>query len=235
VPSQRLSGILNSRLANNGGPTQTHALVAGIPAADAINDGTCPPPAKDQRGVKRPQDGNGDGGPVCDIGSFELAVGVVAPLAPPTATVSKPPGPPGPTGPSAPPEPGGLQHRRHRLSHYPRLTSRRSQRRSRHHPRLTSRRHFISSRASSADQYEIAQRYLAARSTDNLWAGRHKNISFAERARCRTPNTAGRSALTMRPGCTKPRRPKLVPALGPLALSRIQHPSQAASRASLHS
>ena len=62
VPSQPLSAILNPRLANTGGPTQTHALVAGSPAIDAINDGTCPPPATDQRGVKRPQDGNGDGG-----------------------------------------------------------------------------------------------------------------------------------------------------------------------------
>src|SRR5215217_8763980 len=97
VPFQPLSGILNPRLANNGGPTQTHALVRGSPAIDAINDGTCPPAAKNQRGVSRPQDGNGDGGPACDIGSFELTVGVVAPLAPPgplTATSPKPPGPP---------------------------------------------------------------------------------------------------------------------------------------------
>jgi hypothetical protein len=62
VPSQPLSEILDTGLANNGGSTRTHALVAGSPAIDAINDGTCPPPAKDQRGVKRHQDGNGDGG-----------------------------------------------------------------------------------------------------------------------------------------------------------------------------
>ena len=71
VPSRPLSEILDTGLANNGGPTRTHALVAGSPAVDAINDGTCPPPAKDQRGVRRPQDGNGDGGPACDIGSVE--------------------------------------------------------------------------------------------------------------------------------------------------------------------
>jgi hypothetical protein len=47
-------------------------LVAGSPAIDAVNDGTCPPPAKDQRGIRRPQDGNGDGGPTCDIGSYEF-------------------------------------------------------------------------------------------------------------------------------------------------------------------
>jgi hypothetical protein len=46
-------------------------LVTGSPAVDAVTDGTCPRPAKDQRGVSGPQDGNGDGGPACDIGSFE--------------------------------------------------------------------------------------------------------------------------------------------------------------------
>ncbi|MBA2491811.1 MAG: hypothetical protein H0V34_08940, partial [Gammaproteobacteria bacterium] len=66
-----LGAILNRSLASNGGRTRTHALVAGSPAVDAVNDGTCPPPARDQRGVRRPQDGNGDGGPACDIGSFE--------------------------------------------------------------------------------------------------------------------------------------------------------------------
>jgi hypothetical protein len=67
-------------------------------------------------------------------------------------------------------------HRRHRMSHYHRrLRGRRSQIRSRHprlshHPQLSRHRHFIS-RASSADQCEIAQRYLNARPLDNLWAG----------------------------------------------------------------
>jgi hypothetical protein len=66
-----LTGILNTTLANNGGPTRTHALVAGSPAIDSVNNGTCPPPARDQRGVVRPQDGNNDGGVACDTGSFE--------------------------------------------------------------------------------------------------------------------------------------------------------------------
>lgn len=66
-----LKRILNITLANNGGPTKTHALVAGSPAIDAVNDGTCPPPARDQRGFKRPRDGNGDGALACDVGSFE--------------------------------------------------------------------------------------------------------------------------------------------------------------------
>jgi hypothetical protein len=51
-------------LADNGGPTWTHALLAGSPAIDAGNDAACP--ATDQRGIARPQ------GPNCDIGSFEL-------------------------------------------------------------------------------------------------------------------------------------------------------------------
>jgi len=50
-------------LADNGGPTWTHALLPGSPALDAANDTVCP--ATDQRGVIRPQ------GPHCDIGAFE--------------------------------------------------------------------------------------------------------------------------------------------------------------------
>ncbi|HEY2988122.1 MAG TPA: right-handed parallel beta-helix repeat-containing protein [Candidatus Binatia bacterium] len=58
-----ISNIL-APLANNGGPTQTHALVAGSPAIDASPaDADCP--STDQRGTLRPQ------GPLCDIGAFE--------------------------------------------------------------------------------------------------------------------------------------------------------------------
>ena len=57
-------------LQNNGGDTYTHALLFGSPAIDAGNDNECY--LTDQRGVTRPQDGNGDGLAVCDIGSFEL-------------------------------------------------------------------------------------------------------------------------------------------------------------------
>ncbi len=53
------------RLADNGGPTPTIALVAGSPAIDA-GAATCVP--TDQRGVTRPQ------GPACDIGAFEVIV-----------------------------------------------------------------------------------------------------------------------------------------------------------------
>jgi hypothetical protein len=50
-------------LADNGGPTLTHALLLGGPAIDAANDAACP--ATDQRGITRPQ------GAHCDIGSYE--------------------------------------------------------------------------------------------------------------------------------------------------------------------
>ncbi len=58
-------------LADNGGPTQTHALLAGSPAIDAIPLADCTDPdgnpvTTDQRGVSRPQ------GVGCDIGAFEL-------------------------------------------------------------------------------------------------------------------------------------------------------------------
>ncbi|HEY2988121.1 MAG TPA: right-handed parallel beta-helix repeat-containing protein [Candidatus Binatia bacterium] len=59
-----LTGNILAPLANNGGPTQTHALVAGSPAIDASPvDADCP--SSDQRGTLRPQ------GPLCDIGAFE--------------------------------------------------------------------------------------------------------------------------------------------------------------------
>jgi len=48
-------------LADNGGPTDTAALLPGSPALDAADD--CP--ATDQRGVARPQ------GAACDIGAYE--------------------------------------------------------------------------------------------------------------------------------------------------------------------
>jgi hypothetical protein len=60
-------------LANNGGPTQTVALLSGSPAIDAIllasctdQDGT--PLTTDQRGFRRPDNGEG----VRDIGAYEF-------------------------------------------------------------------------------------------------------------------------------------------------------------------
>jgi fibronectin-binding autotransporter adhesin len=55
------------KLANNGGPTQTMALLAGSPALEQIPPPACPVKT-DQRGVKRPQ------GPKCDMGAYERKV-----------------------------------------------------------------------------------------------------------------------------------------------------------------
>lgn len=59
-------------LADNGGGTLTHALLAGSPARDKIPANLCP--ATDQRGVKRPQ------GAACDIGAFEAELKLYLPL-----------------------------------------------------------------------------------------------------------------------------------------------------------
>jgi hypothetical protein len=66
-------------LADNGGSTFTHALLAGSPAIDAGSP-TCPPPDTDQRGVRRPIDGDGDGEAICDMGSFEAQSNLYLPI-----------------------------------------------------------------------------------------------------------------------------------------------------------
>lgn len=63
---------LVGRLANNGGPTLTHALLPGSSAINAGTNAGCP--ATDQRGVPRPQFGT------CDIGAFEFVVRLYLPL-----------------------------------------------------------------------------------------------------------------------------------------------------------
>jgi predicted outer membrane repeat protein len=63
-------------LSNNGGSTQTMALLATSPALNA-GDPACPPPGTDQRGVTRPQ------GSRCDIGAYEFMAPIPPLPAPP--------------------------------------------------------------------------------------------------------------------------------------------------------
>jgi hypothetical protein len=74
-------------LQNNGGPTQTHALLSGSPAIDAGNPGGCRDEfgallTTDQRGFPRRAAG-------CDIGAFELqqVSGLVAAVLPSSRSV----------------------------------------------------------------------------------------------------------------------------------------------------
>lgn len=83
-----LDPLLGS-LTDNGGPTFTHALLAGSPARDTANPaapgsggGACA--AADQRGIARPF------GPRCDKGAFEDTTPDGMPT--PTPTVTPPPG-----------------------------------------------------------------------------------------------------------------------------------------------
>ena len=80
-------------LRDNGGPTLTHALLAGSPAIDAGNPAGCHDAkgvalALDQRGYIRPVDGDGDHVARCDIGAYE-ALSPGAPTATPTATATQ--------------------------------------------------------------------------------------------------------------------------------------------------
>jgi len=76
APGMAIAQILGP-LTFNGGPTQTHALVAGSPAIDAGDPGGCRDSqgallTTDQRGLARHVDGNNDGTVSCDIGAVEL-------------------------------------------------------------------------------------------------------------------------------------------------------------------
>jgi hypothetical protein len=91
APGVQVADILGP-LANNGGPTQTHALVSSSPAINAGNPGGCLDSAgalltTDQRGFPRPFNGR-----ICDIGAYEsqadpLSIGATT-LAPGEAGVT---------------------------------------------------------------------------------------------------------------------------------------------------
>ncbi len=90
--ARNVAALLGS-LQNNGGPTDTRALLAGSPAINR-GDSACPP--ADQRGVAR-----SDG--ACDSGAYEDPT-----VLPPTPTNPPPPGPTStpitpPPGPTSPP------------------------------------------------------------------------------------------------------------------------------------
>jgi hypothetical protein len=64
-------------LYNNGGDTQTHALLLNSPAIDS-GENVSGTPGIDQRGFLRPQDGDGDGSSDKDRGAFEVFTGTVS-------------------------------------------------------------------------------------------------------------------------------------------------------------
>ena len=76
LSSEVFSRVLG-RLQDNGGPTETHALLPESPAVDAGDISCVDADGKavnmDQRGKNRPVDGNRDSLSVCDIGAVEFA------------------------------------------------------------------------------------------------------------------------------------------------------------------
>ncbi len=62
-------------LADNGGPTRTHALLIGSPAIDAADNPFCQ--RDDQRGALRPVDGDTNETALCDIGSYETSSAIL--------------------------------------------------------------------------------------------------------------------------------------------------------------
>jgi hypothetical protein len=65
------AGVGLGALSEQGGPTATHPVLPASPAIDTALSVPCGTEA-DQRGMPRPQDGNGDGTAVCDKGPVEL-------------------------------------------------------------------------------------------------------------------------------------------------------------------
>jgi predicted outer membrane repeat protein len=78
------AGLDPTGLADNGGPTETIALLAGSDAIDRAVDALCaadPVGNVDQRGFARPVDGDEDGTPACDVGALEQGAGTAPPSA----------------------------------------------------------------------------------------------------------------------------------------------------------
>jgi hypothetical protein len=88
---QQKADLKLGALADNGGPTQTHALLPGSAAIDKGGDGGTGCLAVDQRGIARPQ------GAACDIGAFELQQAKAAASPTPTPTNTPPAASPTPT------------------------------------------------------------------------------------------------------------------------------------------
>ncbi len=65
-----VANVMLEPLSSTVGPTETHALGDGSPALEAGLNASCP--VRDQRGVLRPFDWDGDGMAVCDVGAVEL-------------------------------------------------------------------------------------------------------------------------------------------------------------------
>jgi hypothetical protein len=66
MPGLSADDLKLGELADNGGPTKTHALEAGSEAIDVIPQGDCRV-TSDQRGELRPETSRG----ICDVGAFE--------------------------------------------------------------------------------------------------------------------------------------------------------------------
>lgn len=92
VPAGGLATVLGP-LADNTGPTQTHALPPGSPAIDRAANATCaadPVGGTDQRGQPRNVDGNGaSSANECDVGAYEYQPS--GPVDTPTPTVTATP------------------------------------------------------------------------------------------------------------------------------------------------